>query len=193
MLPAGKLHMKYTSITNFAIFGCMLLVASLSAGAQTKPDKFLKYRNGDSVWSNFGWPVRFYIGDTRTNFRSWRNHLLQSDKEVQVLILKGIKTQRTSNWIGIPGLAATLYGLSIAAANNRSGGTSNPSRQRTGYIIASIGFASSIASIELNNKARRLYTNGERLFNNKVRQQSVEPITLELHAGPTQAGLVLRW
>lgn len=180
--------MKYTYI-----LVSILLAGSLSATAQAKPDRNLKYRNGDSVWLNLGWIPMFYIGDNRTNFRSWRNHLLQSDKEVKVLIQKGIKTQRISNWIGISGLAATLIGFRIATVNSRSWGTPNPSAQRTGYLIASAGFIASIAGLTITNKAYRLYTNGERLFNNKVRQQIVEPVTLHLQAGPTQAGLVLRW
>lgn len=166
------------------------------AKSQKRPDKFLKYRDGDSVWSvsqAFVYPTRFYVGETRVKFRTWRDHLEKSDRDVSTLMKKGIAKQRTSTWIGIGGLAATFGGLRMVRLNSRPWGVPNEAKQTTGYIITGVGAIATIISLGMTNKAYRLYASGERLFNNKVRQGKLQPVTFHLRAGPTQAGILVGW
>ncbi len=193
MLAGNKHKTRCRRIIHFALLCIIMMAFGQVAKAQKKTDKFLKYRDADSVWSvneEFWFPSRFYIGETKVKFRTWRDHLKLSDAEVGTLIKKGMATQRNSTWIGISGLVATLAGLRIANVNSRSWGVPNEQKQTTGYIIAGIGTLATLVSLEMNFRAYRLYVSGERLFNNKIRQGTIQPITLHLQAGPTQAGII---
>ncbi|HSR39872.1 MAG TPA: hypothetical protein VLL95_13240 [Phnomibacter sp.] len=196
MLAGNKIVMHIRQIVHFSLLSIIMMAYGQVAKAQKKTDKFLKYRDADSVWSvteGFWFPSRFYIGDTRVKFRTWRDHLKLADEEVGTLMKKGMATQRTGNWIGISGFAVTLAGLRMAQVNSRSWGVPNEQKQTIGYIIAGVGTIATIVGLEMNFKAYRLYASGERLFNNKVRQGKLQPITLQLRAGPTQSSIIVGW
>ncbi len=67
----------------------------------------------------------------------------------------------------------------------------NLSQIKSNYFFTGVGAIASIVSLEMTNKAYRLYASGERLFNNKVRQGKLQPVTFHLRAGPTQAGILV--
>jgi hypothetical protein len=185
----------YTYLFYMYKFSVLLLIGifATSAAIAQKPDRFLQERAGDSMWAvnRFFAAPRFYIGNEKVNWRTWRDHLKKGDKEAGAIITEADRKRRTGAWIGGGGALVSLVGL-ITLSNNTFPGTSQQDGA-TSIVMISAGFVALVTGAIMEASAVRKMNSGIRLFNSKSAKGTLSPVTLKVHAGPTQAGLVLRW
>lgn len=188
--------MLFKKVIKSSFLFITLLCICFTTKAQKNIERFLKFRHEDSVWFVLSGAFavdRFFIGNTQVRFRTWRNHLTLADAEVGDLMKKGTTLRRKSTYVGCGGLALVLAGTRIVRANSRSWGVPNEAKQKTGHIMWGTGAVAIIISTVMEAKVWRLYTSGQRLFNNKVRQGKLKSFNFQIQATPTHAGLVFEW
>lgn len=180
-------HLKSLSIRLYwtiVVHGCCMTLPALSQ----QPDRFLTLRNQDSVWmvERFLLPTRFYIGNEQISRRTWENHLIQGDQEVNAVLNRARKQRRTGNWLLAGALATTTAGFLIV-------GSSNPSADELFYACMLGGIAELVVSGLHRQEGGRLLRYGMRTYNGKANAGKLQPLTLRLYLGPSGAGLAFRW
>ena len=117
---------------------------------------------------------------------------MQADEEAGMIITKADNKRRTGTWISVGGMAAFWTGLlttNMGPAANRAERTDNAAS----VVMMVTGLSAMIVGEIVHGKARRLFGSGVRLFNSKAAKGTLIPISLQMKAGPTQAGIALRW
>lgn len=169
-------------------------ITVLTFNAQ-KTVKYADFRGGDSVWVVKHTLIsrsKFFIGNQKVDFTTWKNQLQKEDAEIANLLNKGTQLRKASTPLLITGLIGFSAGMFLLSNSSESGNV-NKGKQTAGIISSCIGIIGASTAIYLGQRGWGKYERALRLYNNKVLKSTNLQISVRFLMGPTYASVSMHW